>query len=272
MRLKFAGGVLIAIMILAGCNRQSSAAGGQQAIVTLKDGTSFSGAVTKKSDASVTLQAPAGDSRTYPMEQVASMTYPNNAPPPQQLSSSSSAPVAAPPLNRTIAAGTTIQVRNNDTINSQTARGGQTYSAVVEADVLDVDGVVAIPRGSNATLVVKSARDQGRVKGRSDLVVDLDSVEVGGRKYDIDTTDIVQRGKQGIGRNKRTGIFTGGGAILGGVIGAVAGGPKGLAIGAASGAAAGAGVQTLTRGKAVRIPSETLLHFRLETAAQIREL
>ena len=274
MRMKIAGLVVAGVLALGGCSKQSAPAGGQQATVTLKDGTTFSGAVTANSNDAITLQAAGGGSRTYPMTQVAGVQY-ADAPPAdggtQPATSSTPGPAPSRIVTRTLSAGTTIQVRNNDTINSQTAREGQAYSAVVATDVLDAEGGVVIPKGSNATLLIKAASDQGRVKGRSDLVVDLDSVEVGGRRYELDTNDIVRQGKQGIGRNKRTGLFTGGGAILGTVLGAVAGGGTGAAIGAGAGAAAGAGVQTLTRGKAVRIPSETLLHFRLEAPAIIRE-
>jgi YmgG-like glycine-zipper protein len=69
--------------------------------------------------------------------------------------------------------------------------------------------------------------------------------------------------KEGLGKNERTGKYVGGGAVLGAIIGAITGGGKGAAIGAGAGAAAGAGVQVLTRGKSVDVPSESLLTFRL---------
>jgi hypothetical protein len=292
MRLKIAGLVAVALITLAGCSKSGAPAGAQHATVSLKDGSTFSGAVTQSSNDAITLKSPGGESRTYPMAQVSGVQYADAAPvaaagttpppidvpppPPPDASSSApapppSAPAPAPVRTATIPAGTTIQVRNNDTIDSQTTRAGQAYSAIVAADVPDANGGVAIPRGSNATLVVKSASGQGKVEGRSDLVVDLDSVEVAGRRYQLDTSDIVEKGTAGVGKNKRTALFTGGGAVLGTVLGAVAGGGHGAAIGAASGAAVGAGAQTVTRGRAVRIPSETVLNFRLEAAARIRE-
>jgi len=173
---------------------------------------------------------------------------------------------------RTIPAGATLEVRNNDTIDSQTAQVGQTYSGVIERDVVDTDGRVAIPRGANATLVVRSASGQGKLQGQSDLAVDVSSVEVGGRQYRLETTDFVEKGTQGLGTNKRTGEFVGGGAALGGIIGAIAGGGKGAAIGALAGGGAGTATQGLTRGKAVRIPSETLLRFKLEAPVRIHQL
>src|SRR5260370_17172887 len=47
-------------------------------------------------------------------------------------------------------------------------------------------------------------------------------------------------------------------------MGGMAGGGKGAAIGAGVGAGAGGAVQVMTRGEQVRVPSETLLEFRLE--------
>jgi hypothetical protein len=49
----------------------------------------------------------------------------------------------------------------------------------------------------------------------------------------------------------------------------VGGGP-GAAVGAGVGGAAGAGVQLATRGKEVKVPSETLLEFRLQQPAVVK--
>jgi hypothetical protein len=299
--------IVVTFFTLWGCSKGSTPAGGQQATVSLNDGTTFSGTVTSSSASAISLQSPTGESRTYPMSQVSSVQYaqagaqvaqtqpPSAAPPQPAPPAPSSAPTPAPPPPpaeyarngapaaparyaqpvaefRTIPAGSTIVVRNNDAIDSQTAQAGQTYSGVIERAVVDADGRAAIPRGANATLVVRGASDQGRVEGRSELAVDVSSVEVGGRTYRLETSDFVEKGRDGLGKNKRTGEFVGGGAALGGIIGAIAGGGKGAAIGALSGAGAGTATQGLTRGKAVRIPSETLLTFKLEAPVRIREL
>jgi hypothetical protein len=173
---------------------------------------------------------------------------------------------------QTIPAGTTIAVRTNQTIDSQTAVAGQTYSGVVARDVLDSNGQVAIRRGSTATLVVRGARGQGKVEGQSVLAVDVASIRVDGRVYRLETSDFVEKGRQGLGANRRTAEFAGGGGAFGSILGAIAGGGKGAAIGALSGAAAGAATQSLTRGKGVRIPAETVLNFRLEAPIRIREM
>jgi hypothetical protein len=103
--------------------------------------------------------------------------------------------------------------------------------------------------------------------GPHELVLDLESITVEGRRYVVDasggqayTTDR----RSGVGKNERTAKYVGGGAIIGSIIGAIAGGGKGAAIGAAAGAATGAGAQTVTRGRSIRVPSESLLTFRLD--------
>jgi uncharacterized protein YcfL len=282
-----------ALVSLVGCSKSSTpAAANQQATVQLHDGSSFAGTVTASSPSSITLQGVNGESRTYPMSQVASVQYadstaapagsnaPPNAPPATAPVAAvpppaAPAPVAPPPpqeVVRTIPAGTNIQVRNNDPISSETAQDGQTFSGVVEADILDGNGQVVVPKGSNATLVVRAAQGQGKIQGRSELSVDLGAVTVNGREYRLDTSDVDRQGKEGVGANKRTGIFAGGGAAFGGIIGALAGGGKGAAIGALSGAGAGTAAQAVTRGKAAVIQSETLLSFRLERPVHIHQM
>jgi hypothetical protein len=80
---------------------------------------------------------------------------------------------------------------------------------------------------------------------------------------------VVKRGRTGIGANRRTGEFTGGGAAFGAIVGAIAGGGKGAAIGAGSGAGAGAVTQILTKGT-IKVPVESILTFRLEQPLQVR--
>ena len=155
-----------------------------------------------------------------------------------------------------IPAGTQIAIRTNDRIRAKTA-DGQIYSGVVSNDVADGNGSVLIPRGSNAELEVR------RIAG-NEIAIDLESMTVNGKRYAVTADEDVQSNRNGVGKNKRTGAFVGGGAVLGTILGAVAGGGKGAAIGALAGAGAGAGAQTLTRGKSLDIPAESILTFRLE--------
>lgn len=163
-----------------------------------------------------------------------------------------------------VPAGTAIDVRTNEAIDAKNTSDGRIFTGVVDRDVLDANGNIAIPRGSNAELIVRDT------SGR-DLALDLESVSVSGRRYIVGTDDVTQSaaGRDGLGKNKRTGEFVGGGALLGTIIGAIGGGGKGAAIGALAGGAAGAGAQVLTRGKSVRVPAESVLTFRTNTPLRI---
>lgn len=285
--------VVIGVTLSAGCSKKAPSEAARQATITLKNGSGFAGLVTKSSTDSITMSAPNGETRTYPMDQVASVEYlpPAGAPPPQtaaaipppvvtpapapaqttEAAPSPQAPPEAPiAIDRVVPVRTRVAVRNNETIDSKTAAPGQKYSAVVVQSVSDTHGRVIIPHGSAATLVVRSVRDQGKVEGQSELALDIDSVSIGGRRYRVETTDIVEKGKPGVGANGRTGKFVGGGAVLGTLLGAVAGGGRGAAIGALSGAAAGTATQAVTRGHGVRVPAETLMTFRLEAPIHVR--
>jgi hypothetical protein len=169
----------------------------------------------------------------------------------------------------TIQNGTELSVRTNESIDSSTATVGQTFSAVIAADVLDSTGAVRIPRGSDAQLVIRNSNADGG-NSSSDLVLDVNSLTVAGTRYDVSTGDLTQQGRDGVGMNKRTGVMVGGGAAIGTLIGAIVGGGKGAAIGAGIGAGAGAGTEVLTKGHQVRVPAETLLSFRLDQDLLLR--
>ncbi len=83
---------------------------------------------------------------------------------------------------RTIPLGSTIQIRNNEPISLKTAELGQTFPGIVERDVLDSKGVVAIPRGSVALLVVLGG------SGTGERLLDIGGVAVAGRHYGLEAT------------------------------------------------------------------------------------
>jgi len=164
-----------------------------------------------------------------------------------------------------VPAGTEIRVRTDQAIQTNAPSTDRFYGATVSQDVMDASGNVAIPKGSPAELAVR------RGANNNEVVLDLESVRVNGRKYSLMAdTNARSGGKEGIGKNKRTGEYVGGGALAGTLIGAIAGGGKGAAIGAIAGGAAGAGAQTVTRGSQVSIPAETELRFRLTNDVALR--
>jgi|HigsolmetaAR201D_1030396.scaffolds.fasta_scaffold05107_5 hypothetical protein len=156
-----------------------------------------------------------------------------------------------------VPAGTQLVVRTNETISTQTATPGQAYSAEITRDVVDQTGQVIIPSGSPAELTVVQTGD-------NQLSLALRSVTVRGNTYAVVTPTVEQERTGGLGWNRRTLAFVGGGAVLGTLIGAVAGGGTGAGIGAIVGGAGGALTQVLTRGNEIRVPAETELTFQLD--------
>jgi hypothetical protein len=162
-----------------------------------------------------------------------------------------------------LAVGTNVPIRTSEAVDVNSA-DGRVFTGVVDQDVMDANGRLAIPRGSTAELIV-------RKESNNNLSLDLDSLTINGERYSIladsnpvGTSGGVKSGAGTIGANKTTGEYIGGGALLGAIIGAVAGGGKGAAIGTAVGAAAGAGTQIVTQGKKVNVPAESLLTFKLQ--------
>lgn len=157
---------------------------------------------------------------------------------------------------RVLAEGTEIKVRTDTAIPAKPVRGS-TYAATVSEDVLDNAGAVAIPRGTRAQLLAM-ASDNGK-----DTVLDLRAVTLGGRRYLMTTTAPAQSTTPGgLGTNKRTAKYVGGGAAVGAILGAIFGGGKGAAIGALAGGAGGAGAQVYM-GRKKAIPAESELTYKL---------
>jgi hypothetical protein len=285
-QIMFAGALLCFSLLLASCSGKQGSA--QHATILMRDGSTLTGTVRSTSASELTVAG--DDNRTHqiPMNEVKSIEY-DDAQAPQNSSTQPGATASQPSSGRAsglherhhptqaeihtktyvVPTDTKISVRADETINSATAAEAQTYAADVTDDVLDANGDVVIPHGSNARIVIRSASKGGRIRGASDLVLDLQSVSVEGQKYLVSTTDLQQTGKQGLGANRRTAEYTGGAAAVGAIIGAIAGGGKGAAIGAGAGAGGGALTQVLTKGGTIKVPAETVLTFQLDKPVKI---
>jgi len=182
----------------------------------------------------------------------------------ESLIISASSPKPKPPSgSKVIAVGTEISVHTNETIDSSQSTEGQTYSAAISEDVADTNGAIAIKHGSPAQLVIRKIATGPGVRS-PELVLDLYSVTCDGKTYNVFSSDVDESNGKGVGKNRRTAEFLGGGAALGALVGGIFGGGKGAGIGAASGAGGGFLTQIFTRGKDVKVPAETTLRFRLE--------
>jgi len=158
-----------------------------------------------------------------------------------------------------------LAVRLVDTIDSETATQGQTFHATLDSP-LSVDGDVAVPSGYDVEGHVVEVASAGKFAGKSVLKLQLDRISVGSKYYSVQTD---QYSREGSSRGKNTATKVGAGAAIGAIIGGIAGGGKGAAIGAAAGGGLGGGVQAATKGQQIKLPSETVLNFTLQSSLTV---
>jgi len=108
-------------------------------------------------------------------------------------------------------------------------KDNRVYRGIVDQDVRGDNGQLAIPRGSPVELIVRVAPD-------NDLVLDLESVTVNGERYAIKAdANRVQSARDQ--------------SLVGAIVGAINGGEA--------------------RGRAIRIPRDTALSFRIDRTLEI---
>jgi hypothetical protein len=274
MRLRFAiCSVFLAILLT------STLASAAQII--LKDGTVYSGEFIRGDSRTLDFRI-LGRTENFQISDIAQIIF-NDPQPAAVAEAPRTSPPPAPPQNQetvqeipydagapyldetgstmTFPEGTPIVVRTTTAIDTDRNRVGDIFDAILD-EPLEGNGRVVAPRGSKAKGRIAYAKESGKLSGRSQLLLELTELTANGRTYYLRTSDFIQEGSS---RGKRTAATVGGVAALGAIIGAIAGGGKGAAIGAAAGAGAGTGVQVLTRGEVLKIPSETVLEFKLQT-------
>ncbi len=214
-----------------------------------------------------------GEVQTFSTTEIVALTFTGNpghsAPAPAPAAAPAETPAMAPTAGVassfasgivTIPAGQSLLVRMIDGVDSSKNHVGDVFHASLETD-LNVSNSIVARKGTDVYGRLANAQEAGHVSGSAELQLELTRIVIDGKDYPIVSSDYSLKGK---GRGSDTAKKVGGGAVAGAIIGAIAGGGKGAAIGAGVGSAAGAGVQVFTRGQQVKVPSETLLEFRLQ--------
>lgn len=244
----------------------------------LKDGRVLQGKYLGGTQAVLRFQVN-GDVQTFPTNDIVALTFTRNsgsapapavAPPPAEQAPAPSTPPPAAANSFaggdvTVPAGQSLLVRMIDGVDSSRNHVGDVFHASLETD-LNVNGALVARKGTDVYGRLATSDKGGTFSGKSELQLELTRLVIDGRDYPVVSSDYSVQGKsQGSSAAKKVG----GGAVAGAIIGAIAGGGKGAAIGAAAGGGAGAGVQILTKGSQVKVPSETLLEFRLQQPVTI---
>jgi hypothetical protein len=231
-----------------------------------------------------------GEVQTFRTRDIVALTFtgsseysvPAMAPAPQAAPAPAAAPAAptamtqsATPANSmasadngdniTLPAGQSLLVRMIDGVDSSKNHVGDGFHASLELDLYVGNSLVA-RRGTDVYGRLAEAKEAGHLSGSAELQLELTRLVIDDRDYPVISSDYSLKGK---GRGSDTAKKVSGGAVAGAIIGAIANGGRGAAIGAGAGSAAGAGVQVFTRGQQVKVPSETLLEFRLQAPVTV---
>jgi hypothetical protein len=159
-----------------------------------------------------------------------------------------------------------LVIRANDYLSTDKNQVGDQFTAVLDQPLV-VNGWVVARRGQVLIGKVKDVRKAGRIKGTSELGVELtDITVVDGRQLPILAELWKASGGTSHGQDAATIATTTG---VGALIGAAADWGRGAAIGAGAGAAAGIGAVLLTRGRPTVLYPEDQLSFRLVDPVKI---
>jgi hypothetical protein len=218
-----------------------------------------------------------GEVQTFGTNDVVALTFTGRSGGATPMAAPAPAPAAAAPAPApasssvdpngqiTIPAGQSLLIRMIDGVDSSKNHVGDIFHASLETDLTVGDTIVA-RKGTDVYGRLAESKKSGNFTGKSELQLELTRLVIDGKDYPVVSSDYTLQGKgQGSSTAKKVGV----GAVAGTIIGAIAGGGKGAAIGAAAGGATGAGVQVLTKGAQVKIPSETLLEFRLQQPVSV---
>jgi hypothetical protein len=178
--------------------------------------------------------------------------------PPQYPQAPRYAPASGPV---TLPAGTLLQLRTSERVDSKRAKDGEPVQFMVIQDVT-MGGVLAIPRGAVVHGVIAEHKNvgSGSMGGSSTLALTLTSLDLGGRNYPLQSDQFKVKAPNKAGQ-------TVGSALTGGVIGTIIGcavrGPMGCAVGAGAGVVGGTALGAAEPGYRAWIPAEALVTFHL---------
>jgi hypothetical protein len=166
-----------------------------------------------------------------------------------------------------IPAGVHVLLRMENSLNTRTAQEGD-YVYLQTAAPIAIGGQIAVPAGSYVQGVVSEAKRSGRVKGRAQLAIRLETLTLGsGKVYKfsphLSAVNSGETGQKVVGAEntveqapgrgqdaERIAILAGSGAALGGIADRSW---RGAGIGTGVGSAVGLATVLLTRGKEVEL-------------------
>ena len=178
------------------------------------------------------------------------------------------APAPAPDVIRggTIAAGSTMELTLQGTLDTRSTYVGQAFNARLERDAVGTDGRTLIPAGTTIEGHVAETQDAGRF-GHATLKLAFDTARL------ADGTAVPIAGSLthvGKGSAKKQGGIIAGSAVGGAILGKVLGGDDSDAVlGAVVGGAIAAGSIAAKPGESIVLPSGTAVEITLDEAVRV---
>jgi hypothetical protein len=152
-------------------------------------------------------------------------------------------------VTRTVPTGTTVAIRMNDELSTETSQAGDAFTATLREPIVDADGVVLVPAGATVRGRVTAVAKSDRVGQTAALKLAFEAISFGGESYPLQATveraDVQQKTRTSAGETAgKVAAGAAAGAILGQVLGKNTESTlKGAAIGAAAGTAIAMGTQ-----------------------------
>jgi len=171
----------------------------------------------------------------------------------------------------TIASGTTLNLRSNERVCTNTFTVGQTFTATLADGVTGSNGAM-IPSGATVQLEVTQLKRSENANDKIIMEFAVHSVSFGGHTYPISgsvaSADVERVRNQPKSKDTQKVV---GGAVIGAIAGQILGrSTKSTVIGAAAGAAAGAGAAAATANYEGCVPDGGSIAINLTAPLQVR--
>ena len=171
----------------------------------------------------------------------------------------------------TIASGTSLALRSNSRVCTNTYQVGQTFNATTTTAVTGSNGAT-IPAGATVKLEVTQLKRSENINDKIVMEFAVKSVSFGGRTYQVEANvanaDVERVRNQPKDKDVQKVV---GGAVLGAIAGQILGkSTKSTVVGAAAGAAAGAGVAGATSNYEGCLPDGGSVTVTLTSPLQVK--
>jgi hypothetical protein len=180
--------------------------------------------------------------------------------------------VSMPADANSVPSGTSLTLRLNDRLGTESSKVGDRFTATVASDLRAQDGSVVVPSGAVVHGTVTGLKESDNASEQAAIRLDFERININGRDYPfearIEQADVQRSGESRDETLKKAGIGAAAGAVLGAIIGD---GDLGKIVGgAAIGAAAGTVVSLGLGDVSAELPAGTEMRVSTTNTITLR--